>query len=101
MFANMAQNITQLDDLKTVDTEAVTETVIKNLNLIFQYNQEDIADVLTVHTLDVLQSLRTELSKNLVNKHQEYNSRTLISRKVKHLVVQDIINFGYLLYKLL
>lgn len=95
MFANMAQNITQLDDLKTVDTEAVTETVIKNLNLIFQYNQEDIADVLTVHTLDVLQSLRTELSKNLVNKHQEYNSRTLISRKVKHLVVQDIINFGY------
>ena len=94
-YLTMATRITLLSDLKTIDDSHLAITFTENLDSIFSYNHKDIANTLDERVADALTSLRNELFEKIKTNFPEYQSKCLIARKAKHLLIQDIIQFGY------
>lgn len=88
--------ITNLGELKGVENEKLSECFISNLSLIYQYALKDIEVALENKSLEVLQSLRTELFTKVSESLSNYQNKTLIvNRKTKHTAIGDIVQLGY------
>ena len=94
-YLTMATRITLLSEFKTIDDSHLAITFTENLDSIFSYNHKDIAITLDERVADALATLRNELFEKIKTNFPEYQSKCLIARKAKHLLIQDIIQFGY------
>ena len=94
----MAQ-ITHLSDLKTVTDDDFANVFMKSLENVFQCNQQDISSALESKSFDVLSALRNKLGEQAKTTFSCFNTRALINRRAKHLVIKDICILGDCLMK--
>ena len=91
--------ITQLNDLKVVADSDFTATFANSLDQVFIWATNDITSTLNHRNIDILSMLRNKLCEQAKDTFPQIASKTPINRRVKHLVIKDIITLGDCLAK--
>ena len=86
--------ISQLSELKEIPDEDFTVIFVKSLYNIFKWVQNDIVSTLTERNFDKLLELRNALCDQAKETFPTLSAKTAINRRVKHLVVKDIVILG-------